>query len=101
MNTRSMPDPMFAPGDDPEVEISELEDEVDHMAIELLTGLCGSLSYALSGMHGKSRQKAEMRDLVIEYKDGITAVLAMWKRTSVEVIDGPGLSSLATPPLYD
>lgn len=42
-----------------------------------------------------------MRDLVVEYGDGITAVLAMWKRTSVEVIDGPDLSSLATPPLYD
>lgn len=54
MNTRSMNDPMLALGDDAEIEITALEDEVDHMAIELLAGLCSNLSYALSGMHGKS-----------------------------------------------
>ena len=70
---------------DPEL----FEDELDDVAIELITALCSHLSLAVAAAQGKSARRDEARQRAAEYLAGIEMVLEVLVAGDVEVADGP------------
>jgi hypothetical protein len=81
--------------------MDHIEEELDGMAIEMLSGLFNNMAYALAGLRGRPAQAKAMRAYVTEYATEIAEILDVWKRTHIEIVDGPGLRALVPRAVYD
>lgn len=77
------------------VDSDLLEQHLDDTAFELLTALCGCLSFATASARGTLARHERAREQVGQYIGAINMVLEVWQMGGVEVIDTPHLDENA------
>ena len=66
-----------------------LDEHLDDTALELLTALCGCLSFAVCAAQGKSQGRDHAREQAAQCVAAIGMVCEVWAMSDVEIVAGP------------
>ena len=77
------------------VDSDTLEQHLDDTAFELLTALCGCLSFAMASARGTPAQHERAREQIGQCVGAINMVLEVWQMGDVEIMDTPYLDEYA------